>query len=405
MPKLLQINTTLNCSSTGRIAEQIALLAQSKDWDCYIAHGGRYIGKSAIKTYQISSDFDNKLHAVKSMACGMHGLGSTAATVKFVKWIKSLKPDIIHLHNIHGYYLNYQVLFDYLGKADIPVVWTLHDCWTMTGQCTHFVEADCEKWKTGCHDCQLLQYGYKTYVDRSEKNWLLKNNMFNLVKNMTLVTVSKWLESVVKESILKKYPTKVIYNGIDLNIFTPSTCSRQSLGLNNKFTVLGVSSGWGKAKGLNEFIELSKIPELQVVLIGVQDALIGKLPKEIKAIKRTNNQAELVAYYSLADVFVNPSHADSFPTVNLEAMACGTPVVAYNVTGSPEAIDEQTGIIVPKNNLDELKLAINAIREKGKAYYSRNCIEKARREYEKGARFNDYIALYNRLLGGGINSL
>lgn len=401
MPKLLQINTTLNCSSTGRIAEQIALLVEGRGWDCYVAHGGRYVGKSAIKSYQISSEWDNTKHALKSMAFGLHGLGSTKDTIKFVEWIKNLKPDVIHLHNIHGYYLNYQVLFDYLGKANVPVVWTLHDCWSMTGQCTHFVEADCEKWKTGCKNCELLKYAYKTFVDRSDKNWQLKNKMFNLVKNMTIVPVSKWLGGVVKESYLKRYPVQVISNGIDLGLFKPSGCTRKDLGLDDRFTLLGVSSGWSKGKGLNEFVELSKNPEYQVVLIGVQDELIKKLPKEIKAIKRTNNQAELVAYYSCSDIFINPSHADSFPTVNLEAIACGTPVVAYDIAGSPEAIDEQTGVVVRENNLAGLKSAIEDIRSKGKPHYSRACREKACNEFDKSRCFEDYMVLYDRIIIAG----
>lgn len=397
MPTLLQINATCNWGSTGKIAEQIALLAKSKGWDCYIAYGGRYINKSAIKTYQISTGRDNKMHALKSMALGMHGLGSTKATVEFVEWIEELKPDIIHLHNIHGYYLNYQVLFDYLSKAGIPVVWTLHDCWSMTGQCTHFVGANCEKWKTGCHDCEMLKYAYKTYVDRSDKNWQLKNNMFNLVKNMTIVPVSGWLESVVKESYLKNYPTQVIHNGINLDLFKPADCARGEIGLDDRFTLLGVSSDWSDDKGLNEFIELSKDPDYQVVLIGVQDALIGKLPKEIKAIKRTNNQAELVAYYSMADVFVNPSHADSFPTVNLEALACGTPVVTYRTGGSPEAVDELTGAVVEQGNIEELYSKIQEFKNNDfKQRHSADCRKRAEECFEKNKCFEKYVELYER---------
>ena len=290
MSTLLQINATCNFGSTGRIAEEIAQRASSQGWRCVIAHGGRYVRSSRFETIQVSSKLDNELHSLKSFAFGMHGLGSTVATQHFINKIELLKPDVIHLHNIHGYYINYRVLFEYLAKKDIPVVWTLHDCWTMTGQCTHFVSTNCNYWKTGCHNCKALGYAYKTLIDRSSKNWQSKKTAFTSVKQMTIVPVSHWLNEIVQASYLNKYPSMVIHNGIDLNVFKPLPNNRTELGLDNRFTLLGVSSHWNDSKGLKEFVELSNNPDYQVVLIGVQDKLVNKLPKTIKAIRRTENK-------------------------------------------------------------------------------------------------------------------
>ena len=312
-----------------------------------------------------------------------------------MEWIKKLNPDIIHLHNIHGYFLNYQILFEYLSNTDIPIVWTLHDCWAMTGQCTHFVEVGCEKWKTGCHDCELLNYAYKTFFDRSDKNWNLKNKMFNQIKNMTIVPVSKWLDVVVKESLLKKYPRQMIYNGIDLSIFKPSGLTRKDLGLDERFTLLGVSSGWGISKGLSEFVELSKQKEYQVVMVGVQNELIAELPSNIKMIRKTQNQTMLASYYSLADVFINPSHADSFPTVNLEALACGTPVITYRTGGSPEAVDDRTGAVVERGDFKALCRKIIEYKNTGfKQLHSCDCRRHVETLFDKNLCMMKYIELY-----------
>lgn len=260
--KLLQINATLNQGSTGRIAEQIAQKAQACGWECYMAHGGRYIGKSQFHSYQISTKGDNYIHAFEGEYLGRHGLGSYFSTKKFVEWVKSLKPDIVHLHNIHGYYLNYQVLFEYLSVAKIPVVWTLHDCWSFTGHCTHFDNAGCEKWKTECGYCPLQMAQYKSrFVDRSRKNYLLKRTLYEQLDNVTIVPVSHWLEMLVKQSILRRFPVKVIQNGIDVQVFKPTGNDvRERYGIHDsKMLVLGViGSGFGPEKGRKDFTELAK---------------------------------------------------------------------------------------------------------------------------------------------------
>ena len=401
MSRLLSINATLNWGSTGRIVEQIAQLAQSSGWDCYTAHGARYIRESSPRTIQVSSEFDNRLHAIKSFLMGGHGLGSKHSTRLFVEAIKGINPDIIHLHNIHGYYINYPILFNYLKECNIPVVWTFHDCWSMTGQCTHFELIGCKKWKSveGCNHCPQLGASYKTIVDRSHRNWKLKKEIFTAVENLTIVTVSEWLKNIVENSFLGAKSIKVIHNGVDLNCFKPTPVTRMELGLDEeKPVVLGVSSEWGKKKGIKEFIELAMNETYQVVMIGVTEQQLKSLPSSIKAIKRTNNVKELVKYYSVADVFVNPTYEDSFPTVNLESLACGTPVVTYRTGGSPEAIDEETGIIVEQGDLLGLIKSIEIITSKKKDEISSICRRRAERLFNKDDRFNDYIDLYNSLI-------
>ena len=402
MKKLLQINAACNIGSTGKIAEQIGLLAESQGWECYMAHGGRYVGKSQFHSYQISTKWDNYIHAFEGEYLGRHGLGSYFSTKKFVEWVKSLKPDIVHLHNIHGYYLNYQVLFEYLSVAKIPVVWTLHDCWSFTGHCTHFDNAGCEKWKTECGQCPLLMAQYKSrFVDRSRKNYLLKRTLYEQLDNVTIVPVSHWLEGIVKQSILRRFPVKVIQNGIDMQVFKPTeNVVRERYGIHDsKMLVLGViGSGFGPEKGRKDFSELAKNDDIQIVLAGLKGDDFNSLPDNIIKLGRTSSQKELAELYSAADVVLNPTYNDTFPTINIESLACGTPVVTYRTGGSPEILDDTTGIVVEKGDLSGLIQALQTIREKGKSFYSQACRERAVKYFNKDERFMDYIKLYDKIL-------
>ena len=402
MPTLLQINTTLNSGSTGRIVEQISLLAKSKGWDCYIAHGARYVNKSQIKSIQIGTKFENLIHAGLGEFLGLHGFGSTLATYLFIHKIKKLKPDVIHLHNIHGYYLNIKVLFDYLAKRNIPVVWTLHDCWAFTGHCTHFELKGCEKWKTECGDCSLLMAQYKSrFFDRTRKNYLIKKGLYAKQNNLTIIPVSGWLSNLVSQSILKQHTIKVIYNGIDLNSFKPTPSDvKVRLGISDdKKMILGVvASGFGMEKGKREFIEYSKNSKYQIVIIGLADKDKRDLPSNIICINRIHSQAELAEYYTVADVFLNPTYNDTLPTTNLEALACGTPVITYRTGGSPETLDANTGVVVPQGNIEAMAKAIEFVISNGKKYYAKACRERIEKLYNKDERFEDYIILYNELL-------
>lgn len=331
-----------------------------------------------------------------SRITGTMGYRYGGKTKKLVKWIDDKKPDIIHLHNIHGDWVNLYVLFDYLKKSGIPVVWTLHDCWSFTGRCSHFEDYGCYKWKTGCNDCSNTRvYPITYFFDRSERMWKDKKKWFSDIKNMVIVTPSFWLKRYVQESFLKGYPIEVIHNGIDLDVFSyksPTTEMRKKI-------ILGVASSWGEKKGLKDFIEIDKRinhEEFQIVLIGLNDRQIKTIPSSIYGIKRTHNKEELVEWYSKADVFVNPTYQDNFPTVNMEAIACGTPVITYRTGGSPESIGKGTGIVVEKGDIEALYKAIMQV-IKDKLYNRENCIRFAQNNFSKQERYKEYMQIYNLL--------
>lgn len=400
--KILQINSVVNTGSTGRIAEGIGQAAMSVGWESYIAYG-RNERPSTSKTLRIGSSWDLKLHGIQTRLFDNHGLASDRGTNKFINDIELIKPNIIHLHNIHGYYLNYNILFEYLNKTNIPIVWTLHDCWPITGHCIYFTYVGCEKWKTECYKCpQKKEYPASWIFDRSRKNYILKKSLFKNIPNLTLIPVSDWLSGLIKISFLKDKPTKVIHNGIDTNVFRPTSgiSFRMKHKLQDKFIILGIANIWEPRKGLKDFFDLSILlnDQFQIVLVGLNSRQIKQLPNNIIGIKRTESVNELVELYQDSDVFVNPTYEDNFPTTNLESLACGTPVITYKTGGSPEAIDDSTGIIVEQGNIIKLVDAINEIKSKGKMYYSDACVERAHRLYRKEDRYKEYIDLYESLI-------
>lgn len=400
--KLLQINSVVNSGSTGRIAEEIAQTAIAAGWESYIAYG-RNEKPSTSRLIRIGDDTDVKLHGLQTRLFDRHGLGSRNVTSDFVKKIEGLKPDIIHLHNIHGYYINMKVLFHYLKNANVPVVWTFHDCWPVTGHCSHFTFVGCDKWKTQCFECpQKRDYPASYFIDRSKKNYIIKKELFNSLSNLTLVPVSQWLSGILKESFLHIYPIKIINNGINSEVFRPSLNSsfRIKNGFKDKFILLGVASVWTEKKGLNDFIELSKFldSDFQIVIVGLTKKQIEHLPDNILGIERTESVEALAEIYASSDIFINSTYEDNFPTTNLESLACGTPVITYKTGGSPEAIDESTGIVVEQGNINMLVKAINQIKGNGKKYYSDACVNRAHRFYKKEDRYREYIDLYEELL-------
>ncbi|MDO9153325.1 MAG: glycosyltransferase [Paludibacter sp.] len=406
--KLLQINTTLNTGSTGRIAEEIGLTVMQAGGQSVIAAGYTH-RPSQSEVIRIGSAWDRRMHGLVTRLFDKHGFASAGATKRLIKAIELAQPDIIHMHNIHGYYLNVEVLFNYLKKAGKPVVWTLHDCWPFTGHCAHFERVNCYKWQTECNHCPNKRgYTESWLIDNSRKNFYHKKELFNGVENLTIVTPSHWLANHVANSFLSAYPVKLIHNGVDLNMFKPHENTefvRSKYGLSDKTIVLGVANTWKKKKALQDFISLSYIinKDIQIVLIGMTPEQSKDLPKNIKAISRTENQQELAALYSAAAVFINPTYVDNFPTTNIEALACGTPVITYRTGGSIEAIDENTGLIVEKGDIAGLKAAIEQIVESGKEKYSKACIDRAVKLYNKNDRYKDYITLFDRILNIQIN--
>lgn len=404
--KIVQINSVLNWGSTGKIAEQIGVCIQESGNTSYIVYG-RDKGPVNTKSTPVKTSYslDVYCHKIRSLLFDGQGLGSKYSTKKLIIKLKQIQPDIIHLHNIHGYYLNYPLLFDYLRSSNIPVVWTMHDCWGFTGHCTYFDMVNCEKWKSVCHNCSNLCDYPKSFFDNSKRNYEKKKKIFTSLNNITMVPVSIWLGGLISQSFLGKYPIEVIHNGIDLSVFRIKENNlRSQLNLEGKIVVLGVSSnGFSGRKGLTDFHKLAnELPSIyQIIMIGLSEEEMKSLPTNIIGLKRTTNVEELVDYYNLADVFINPTYSDNFPTTNIEALACGTPVITYNTGGSPEAIDDLTGYVVQRGNIGDLKNAIEIIgSEFGKIKEQRQeyCRKRAVDHFNKNERFNDYVKLYQRIL-------
>lgn len=391
---LLQINVTANWGSTGKIAEQIGQCAIAHGWDSYIAYG-RWYNPSQSHLIKIGDKLNMYQHYAEQRIFDNEGLCSRRATKEFIKRIDEIKPNVIQLHNIHDHYLNYRLLFEYLNKTDIKVVWTFHDCWAFTGHCFHFITKGCERWKSGCFDCPLQHEYPKTLFDRSRKNYTMKKNLFGANNNLTIIACSEWIANFVRQSFLRDKPIYVINNGVDLNVFKDS----ESFDTNKKsFHVLAVSNVWNKDKGFDDILKLREIfsNEYEITIVGVTKQQLNSLPQGIVGIERTQNVHELVALYSKADVFINPTYADNFPTVNLEALACGTPVITYRTGGSPEALDEKTGVVVEQGDINGLAVAIQKMKEN--PLFSADCRKRAEDYFEKDKCFEKYIELYNSLI-------
>ncbi|HJF40519.1 glycosyltransferase [Thomasclavelia spiroformis] len=339
MSKILFINSVCN-GSTGTICKTLYKAAVEEGHECCIAYG-RGEAPKGFKTIKIGNKLDIYLHVLKARLFDASGFGSKHATKEFIKKIDEFKPDIIHLHNIHGYYVNIEILFKYLkDRPEIKKIWTLHDCWAFTGHCPHFEYEKCQQWKNECKKCIRRNEYPKSLIDRCNRNYWLKKSTFTNVDNLMLVSPSNWLMNLIKDSFFKEYPIEVINNGVDTSIFKHTESNiKERYGIKNKKVILGVASVWDKKKGLDTFIELSKQldNEYQIVLIGLNKKQIKKLPSNIIGITRTENVEELVKWYSAAEVFFNPTLEDNYPTVNLEAIACETPVVTFNTGGSPES--------------------------------------------------------------------
>ena len=407
--RLLQINPVIRTNtSTGRIMQEIGELAMQNGWESYVAYSR---GRDGIRAHSseivpVGNKCSVVWHGVMTRLFDRHGLSSNVATKQFIQDIERIKPDIIHIHNIHGYFLNYKVLFDYLATCGIPVIWTVHDCWLYTGHCYYYSSVGCDKWMRGCGCCpQRAKFPSSWFVDRSAKNFVDKKRAFTSVPadRMMIVPVSEWMRSEMSHSFLKDYRFKVIHNGIDLNVFAPTESSqiKSKYGLpEGKHIILGLASIWSKEKGWDDFMQLAtRVGDDEViVLVGINDEQRRMLPSNIIGISRTDNISDLAALYSAADVFVNPTWQDNYPTVNLEAIACGTPVVTYRTGGSVESITEKTGVVVEQGDVEALLIAIRDIESRGKDYYRDNCRQYAVEHFNKVERYADYLQLYEEML-------
>lgn len=400
--KLLQINSTLGVGSTGRIVEDLGAFVVANVGESIVAFG-RSARKSKSKTLKIGSKLDQLNHLVQTRAFDTHGFHSKRATAKLLNQILEINPDVIHLHNLHGYYLNVELLFDFLKRYGKPVVWTLHDCWAFTGHCCYYERVGCDKWKTQCHTCPLsFLYPESIGLDNSKNNFIRKKASFQGLDNLTIVTVSTWLESQVKQSFLKEYPVQTIYNGIDMDVFKPKdqTYSKNKLGLSASKIILGVANEWSDGKGLRIFLEVAKFldDDYQIVLIGLREKQIKSLPGNILGYQKTKNVEELVDFYDAADVFVSPSIAETFGMVVAEALACGTPCVVNDSSALPELVSPEVGEIVADLDPQKFLKSIQYIITQGKVNYSENCRLRAEQLFGLQKHLNAYFNLYTNLV-------
>lgn len=392
--KVLLINAVCGTGSTGRIVADIWKALKDQGHEAKVAYG---VGHGSIVSPEDQICFNNKIgyytHNILAKITDKTGMYSKRETKELLKKIDEFQPDIIHLHNLHGYYINYPILFEYLAKKDIPVVWTLHDCWAYTGHCAYYSANQCALWKTDCEKCEHLQEYPRCYFNGNTKNnYKKKKAVFTSVSRMIITTPSNWLANEVKKSFLSKYPILTVYDAIDLNIFKPTASDFKTVhGIGSQQMILSVANVWEKRKGLDDIVELSKVLDSNkvLVIVGVDEDQKKKLPTDIIAIKRTANLDELVKIYSAADVFVNLSVEETFGMVTAEALACGTPVVAYDKTAVPEVVDKQSGVIVHAGNIQEL---VSGIR-KAQSISSENARRRAEM-FDKKTEIERFMYIY-----------
>lgn len=388
--KIVEINS-FNFSSTGNIMVGIARVAQASDYNIITySPNGRSQKRGIEDHYYIGSIIERRLSDKINFYTGNQGSLNFFGTKAFLKELDRFQPDIIHLHNLHSNYINLRLLFNYINKHNISVIWTLHDCWSFTGHCPYFDIVGCNKWKTGCYDCEMYTEYPATKFDNSKEMYNRKKRLFTGVKDMTIVTPSQWLADLVQKSYLGKYPIKVIFNGIDLNKFKPRVSNfRNKYDLEEKFIILSVAFSWGFRKGQDRIEKLADILDarFQVVMVGITEDKVSS--NNVICIPRTDNQEQLAEIYTAADVLLNPTREDNFPTVNIEALACGTPVLSYGAGGSAEAFDEKSGMIVNDDSILEVldKLYLNN-------FSSEDCLKRGK-QFDQKDKFQEYVKLYD----------
>lgn len=389
--KIVQLNVTCGVGSTGKICLAVSRLLNERGVENYILFSeGDSDYEYGIK---YADKYEIKLEALKSRIFGNYGFNSKALTKKLIDKLDEIKPDVVHLHNLHGHGCNLEMLFSYFKEKNIKLYWTFHDCWAFTGYCPHFDMVGCDKWQTQCGNCPQ-KGAYSFFFDKSGKLYSKKKELFSGL-DLTIITPSEWLRGLVKKSFLKDYEVKVINNGIDLDIFRPRESNfREKYSLGGKFAVLGVAFNWDERKGIDVFSDLARtLPtDCAVVLVGTSESTRKLLPQNVIAIDRTENQQELAEIYSACDLFLNATREDTFPTVNIEALACGTPVLTFDTGGSSEITDSTCGMKVRKNDVEALRKALLMIKE-NRPFTREACLKKSA-EYRKDDKFREYADLY-----------
>lgn len=389
-----QINTEYGIGSTGRIVQELHDQLVRRGDICQVFCSGNHTN-ALPNSYRINSKIGLRIHQIQSRILGDQGCHSSFATRKLVADLKALSPDVIHLHNLHGYYLNIEILFQYLKSFHGKIVWTLHDCWAFTGHCTHFADVGCERWKSHCGNCpQLHSYPYSWFLDCSETLHRKKEVLFSNLNRMIIVTPSDWLASLVRKSFLGRYPIHTIHNGVDQTAFRPTdSCFRQQHHLEDRTILLGVAAAWSAKKGLDVFIQLAEqlSERYQIVLVGTDSAVEQMLPSKILSIRRTHDIQQLAEIYSAADIFINPTRADTFPTVNLEAISCGTPVITYDSCGCRETVPSGCGVVISERSAEGIRNALQKMDAEGRLSVKLH----APQFFDHSRAIQQYMAIYD----------
>lgn len=404
MPKVVMINTVLS-GSHGRIMRDIRDAIQPDGWETTLAYGrGRPAQADEIR---IDSKLDILAHVALTRTMDRHAKGSARATKQLIERIDAIQPDLIHLHNVHGYYLHAPILFDYLRKKSLPTVWTQHDCWAFTGHCSHFVRADCDRWQSGCHDCPLrAAYPTSWHTDASKANWHWKRASFASLPSLHIVAPSRWLGQMLSQSFLQDIPRQVIENGIDLSLFSPgdpgdAKAVRARYGVaQDQLFLLCVASPFDERKGIGDILRIAQdqAGKATVLLVGLTEKQCKQLPPNVRGIPPTAGPEDLVALYRAADCLLNATREDTYPTVNMEAMACGTPVACYSVGGATEQLSGPGGIPVPVGNIAALTQAALSL-ARDKANLTDACHLHAQTSFDRQAALTAYRKLYQTILG------
>lgn len=398
---VLQINAVYGKGSTGEITRDISAVALECGWDSYVACP---IMPSDITKETgiilIGNSLDHKLHAIFSRLFGLQGYYSHIATFIFLKKIEAISPNVIHIHNIHSNYLNINMIFRYIRRKRIPTVISLHDCWYYTGKCYHYLYDNCSRWKEKCGSCPRLKKEIPSYLGDytrlvlADRKKYIGNNPYVYV-----VGVSDWITSEAKKSVLKSRVFGTIHNGVDLSVFAPKNDNlRKKLQLTDKFVILGMANKWLSEDNIDTLRYITEKIDKNSALVLIGCKRDSALPVGVIGIPFVKDRNLLASYYSMADVFVNVTKVDTLPTVNIESIACGTPVVTYDSGGSAEIVDEATGCVVPYGDYKELFRCIEFVKKKGKKYYSNSCVERSRAKYDNRSCYKEYVSLYENIL-------
>lgn len=398
--KVVQINAVYEYSSTGRTTTEMHEYLCAKGIESYVFCTNQ--SNPSKNIFRFSSGLDMKIHSALSRLLGLQGMFSYFSTKKLLAKLEQIKPDVVHLRVLHSNCINLPLLLRYLAKHDIATVLTLHDCWYFTGHCCYFVDSKCNRWKEGCGHCpDLKNWNTSLFFDNSDKLLALKKKLFGEIKNLAVVGVSDWVTGFIKNSILKDAKiVKRIYNWIDISKFTPrdTKAIRERIGISEKdFVVLGVAQIWSTSKGLDSFIKLAqRCPDIKIAIVG--KVLETNLPDNVILLGVVSDTQQLIDYYSMADVFFNPSQRETFGKVTIEAMAAGTPAIVYKATASPELIKDECGYVVEINDIESVINVLKEIENKGKEYYTENCRTYVFETFNRNVLMEKYLSLYNQII-------